>query len=163
MPRCLTPWHSHCSLIVCQADFLGSKCGLDELLPHGRLPGTQRVMNLEVLLRDRVSSDNHRDAILLLDEPSEVVDPRARWIAHKHARSQMNDRHPVLLHLGGSVFDIPPGAPAARDTANKFYFFPHINTESPLAVLHGPEALPSCTCMVPVAHNHPDTHDFAAH
>src|SRR5450830_1062413 len=138
----MDPGRNRKHLVVCQPDLLGSKRRLDELLPHGRLPGTQRVVDLEVLLRDRVGSDDHRDAILLLDEPSEVVDPRARWIAHKHARSQMNDRHPVLLHLGGSVFDITPGASTACGTADEFYFFPRINTESPLAVPHGPEALP---------------------
>src|SRR5450756_243358 len=159
----MDPGRNRKHLVVCQPDLLGSKRRLDELLPHGRLPGTQRVVDLEVLLRDGVGSDDDRNAILLLDEPSEIVDPGARWIADKHASGQMDDGHSILLHLGGSVFDVAPGAPAARGTADKFHFLPRVDAKRTLAILHSPEALPSCACMVPVAHNHPDTHDFAAH
>src|SRR5664280_1465328 len=151
------------TLVVCQTDLLGSKRGLDQLLPHGRLPGTQSVMDLEVLLRDGMSSDHHRDTILLPYESSEIVDPRAGWVTDKHPRGQMDDRHPVLLHLGGSVFDIPSGASSTCGAADKLHFLPRVDAECALAVLHSPEALSSCTGMVPVAHNHPNTHDFATH
>src|SRR5664280_3206578 len=75
----------------------------------------------------------------------------------------MDDGHPFLLHFGGSIFDIAPRTSTARSTADELYFLSRVDTESPLAVLHGPEALPSCTCMVPVSYDHSATHDFATH
>jgi hypothetical protein len=110
-----------------------------------------------------MGSDDDRNAILLSDEPSEIVDLRAGRVTDKHARGQMDDCHPVLLHLGGSVFDVAPRAPAARGTADEFHFLPRVDAESTLAVPQGTQAFAGRAGMVPVAHDHPDTHDFVAH
>jgi len=56
-------------LVVCQLDLLRGERGHDELLRQRGLAGAQRVMDLEVLLRDGMGSDDDGDPVL----PSEAL------------------------------------------------------------------------------------------
>jgi len=134
---------------------------LDKPLHGCPVPGAKVHVCGIILLRDRVSTDDHLNAVLLRNESCEIVEPGTGRITYNEAGGKVNDAHTVLYHLLGCILYVSARASSTGCKCGYLYILILISVESTLAVAYGPEALATGACGIPVAYN--DTNPFLFH
>jgi len=132
------------------------QCRFDPPLPQWRLPGSQRLVGEEVVLRDRVGAYYDLHIIFLFDELRELIDIGAGWVAHDEASCQMDHLSPVLFHLGRGVFDVSTRTSSATGVPYQLYLFLLVEAESALAVSEGSQAFSTRARTIALADYYPD-------
>lgn len=148
------------SIIGASYSFI-SHSGLQASFPCRVFPGAQRLVHLQIFLRNRVCSENHLNPVTVLEKCLKRVDIGTGRIAHQKSSCEVDHLNTVPNHFITCIFNIPARAAVAGRVAHKRQVIIFIPAESALSLPQRSKTFSSSTGAVSVTDDDPNVYILA--
>jgi hypothetical protein len=113
-------------------------------------------VHIQILLGDRMGSDNHFDSVSFFKKSFEHINMGAGGITDDQTGRQMNHLRAILNHFITGIFDVAAGTPVAGRITDQLDFSVRVYAEGSFPVAQRAETLSACAAAVAIADNYSD-------
>jgi hypothetical protein len=148
------------SIISASYSFI-SHSGLQASFPFRVFPGAQRLVHLQIFLRNRVCSENHLNPVTAFEKCLKRVDIGTGRIAHQKPSCEVDHLNTVPNHFITCIFNIPARAAVAGRVAHQRQIIIFITAESALSLPHRSKTFSPSAGAIAVTDDYPNIYFLA--